>query len=151
MKPISIVLLLVFFFSGASIGVLIGQKTAPKQPQYTNCAPASHDEIDSFYTGTLAVTEEQKRILLPIERDYLKEKQIYVEQMATANDKLASIIEQKGYEDPGVADVVMEIHRAMGSLQHLTLQHLAKVKSVLTKEQAERLKNHVVMRLRQNR
>lgn len=150
MKPFSIVLLLVFFFSGASIGLLIGQKTAPKQPQYTNCAPASHDEIDFFYTSTLGVTEEQRDLLAPIEKDYLKEKQTYIEQMAAANYKLATIIEQKGYEAPDVAEVVMQIHMAMGSLQHLTLQHLAKVKSVLTKEQAERLKDHVVMRLRQN-
>jgi hypothetical protein len=150
MKPFSIVLLLVFFFSGASIGLLIGQRTAPKQTQHTNCVPASHDEIDSFYTSTLGVTEKQRDILAPIEKDYLKEKQTYIEQMAAANYKLAGIIEQKGYEDPDVAEVVMEIHRAMGSLQHLTLQHLSKVKSVLTKEQAERLKDHVVMRLRQN-
>ncbi len=150
MKPFSIILLLVFFFSGASIGLLIGQKTAPKQPQYTNCMPASHDEIDSFYTSTLGVTEEQRNILAPIEKDYLKEKKTYIEQMAEANYKLAGIIEQEGYEAPEVAEVVMEIHKAMGSLQHLTLQHLAKVKSVLTQEQAERLKDHVVMRLRQN-
>lgn len=150
MKPFSIALLLVFFFSGGSLGLLIGQRTAPKQTQHTNCAPASHDEIDSFYTSTLGVTEEQRDILAPIEKDYLEEKQTYIEQMAAANYKLAGIIEQKGYEDPDVAEVVMEIHRAMGSLQHLTLQHLSKVKSVLTKEQAERLKDHVVMRLRQN-
>lgn len=150
MKPISIIMLLVFFFSGASIGLLIGQKTAPHRTQYTNCMPASHDEIDSFYTSTLEVTEEQKRLLAPIEKDYLKEKQAYTKQMAAANYKLANIIEQKGYEDSDVAEVVMEIHRAMGALQHLTLQHLAQVKSVLTKEQAELLKNHVVQRLRQN-
>ena len=150
MKPISIILLLVFFLSGASIGLFIGQKTAPKHNQSSNCVPASHDDIDSFYTGTLEVTKEQRRLLTPIEKDYLIEKQTYIERMAAANYKLAGIIEQKGYEDPEVADAVMEIHRAMGSLQHLTLQHLASVKSVLTKEQAERLKNHVVMRLRQN-
>jgi len=150
MKPFPIVLLLVFFFSGASIGLFVGQKTAPKHPQYTNCAPASHDEIDAFYTSTLGVTEEQRDILAPIEKDYLKEKQTYIEQMAAANYKLAGIIEEKGYEAPDVAEIVMQIHMAMGSLQHLTLQHLAKVKSVLTKEQAEQLKNHVVMRLRQN-
>lgn len=149
MKPISLVLLLVFFFSGASIGLFIGQKTATKT-QYISCVPASHEDIDSFYTGTLGVSEDQKQLLAPIEKEYLKEKQIYVEQMAMANSRLADIIEQKGYEAPEVAGVVMEIHRAMGSLQHLTLQHLADVKSVLTTEQADRLKDHVVMRLRQN-
>jgi len=150
MKPISLVLLLVFFFSGSFIGVVIGQKTAQKQAKYTNCVPASHDEIDSFYTRTLEVTEEQRKLLAPIEKNYLKKKQTYVEQMAAANDMLANIIENKGYEDPDVANVVMDIHRAMGGLQHLTLRHLADVKSVLTKEQAERLKDHVVQRLRQN-
>jgi Spy/CpxP family protein refolding chaperone len=149
MKPTSVILLLVIFFSGASIGLFIGQKTAPKL-QHMNCVPASHEDIDSFYTGTLEATEEQRRLLAPIEKEYLKEKQTYIEQMAVANYKLADIIEHKGYEDPEVAGVVMEIHRAMGSLQHLTLQHLARVKSVLTTEQAERLKDHVVMKLRQN-
>lgn len=150
MKPFSIIMLLVFFFSGASIGLFVGQKTAPKHTKYTSCVPASHDDIDDFYTSTLGVTEEQRDTLAPIEKDYLIEKQTYIEQMAAANHKLASIIEEKGYEDPDIAEVVMQIHRAMGSLQHLTLQHLAKVKSVLNKEQAERLKEHVVMRLRQN-
>ncbi|TKB10792.1 Spy/CpxP family protein refolding chaperone [Desulforhopalus sp. IMCC35007] len=149
MKPISVILLLVIFFSGASIGLFVGQKTAPK-PQQMNCVPASHDDLDSFYTKTLEATGEQRQLLAPIEKEYLIEKQTYIDQMAAANHKLADILEQKGYEDPEVAGVVMEIHRAMGSLQHLTLQHLARVKSVLTPEQAERLKDHVVMRLRQN-
>lgn len=150
MKPISIVLLLVFFFSGTSIGLFIGQKTAPEKSQKAVCVPASHDEIDSFYTNILEVTEQQKSLLAPIEQTYLKQKQGYTDQMAAANYKLADIIEQRGYEDPEIAEVVMDIHRAMGSLQHLTLQHLAKVKGVLTKEQSERLKDHVVLRLRQN-
>lgn len=150
MKPLSLILLLIFFISGASIGLFIGQKITPGHARHMSCVPASHDDIDSFYTGTLEVTEEQKRFLVPIEKKYNIEKQTYLDEMAGANDKLADIIEQKGYEDPEVADVVMEIHRAMGALQHLTLKHLADVKSVLTQEQAERLKNHVVMRLRQN-
>lgn len=150
MKPLSIVMLLVFLFSGACIGLLVGQKMASHQLQNAYCTPASHEEIDSFYTNTLEVTEEQKRLLAPIEKDYLEKKQTYTAQMAAANNKLAEIIENKGYEDPAVAGAVMEIHRAMGSLQHLSLQHIADVKSVLTKEQAELLKNHVVARLRQN-
>lgn len=150
MKPLPLIMLLVFFFSGTSIGVFVGQKTAQKNVAGVNCMPASHEEIDSFYTHTLGVTDEQKQALAPIEKEYLKNKHIYTEKMTAANYKLADIIEQKGYEAPEVADVVMEIHRAMGRLQHLTLQHLAQVKSVLTKEQAELLKDHVVQRLRLN-
>ena len=70
--------------------------------------------------------------------------------MAGANRTLSDIIEKGGYEAPEVGDAVMEIHRAMGGLQHLTLQHLAQVESVLTKEQADLLKDHVVQRLRLN-
>lgn len=150
MKPLSILMLLVFLFSGASIGLFVGQKTAQKNAAGVNCMPASYEEIDSFYTRTLGVTDEQKQALAPIEKEYLKQKQMYTEQMASANYKLADTIEQKGYEAPEVADVVMDIHRAMGRLQHLTLQHLAQVKSVLTKEQANLLKDHVVQRLRLN-
>ena len=150
MKLFPIIVLVLVFLSGGSIGLLIGQKTAPGKAQNGHCVPASHDEIDTFYTTTLGVTKEQKLLLAPIEEAYLKQKQIYIEQMAAANNQLAQIIEQKGYEDEDVADVVMSIHRPMGALQHLTLQHLAQIKTVLTTEQAEVLQNHVVERLRHN-
>jgi len=148
MKIFPIIVLAIVFLSGSSIGLLIGQKTAPVNVQNAHCVPASHNEIDTFYTTTLGVTKEQRLQLAPIEAEYLKQKQIYTQQMAAANLKLAKIIEQKGYEDVEVADVVMEIHRPMGALQHLTLQHLAQIQTVLTAEQAEVLKHHVVQRLR---
>jgi hypothetical protein len=150
MKPFPLIILLIFFISGGCIGLLVGQKTAPKEVAGVNCVPASHEEIDSFYTTTLGVTNKQKQALAPIEKEYLKKKQNFTAQMAEANFNLANIIEEKGYEAPEVAHAVMEIHKAMGDLQHLTLQHLAEVKGVLTQEQAELLKNHVVQRLRQN-
>ena len=150
MKPISVIMLLVFFFSGASIGMFFGQKTAMNSMSGVNCVPASHEEIDFFYTTTLGVTSEQKQALVPIEQEYLELKQTYTEQMAQANRNLANIIEQEGFEAPEIAHAVMEIHKAMGDLQHLTLQHLAEVKGVLTKEQAGLLSDHVVERLRQN-
>lgn len=150
MKFSPMLLLLVFFISGGSIGLLIGQKTAPSLSENTYCVPASHDEIDTFYTTTLGVTDEQKKTLQPIENQYLKQKRLYTEEMAAANLRLAKIIEENGYEDEKVAHVIMDIHRAMGSLQHLTLQHLAQIQTVLTAEQSELLKDHVVMRLRRN-
>ncbi|PHR30220.1 MAG: hypothetical protein COA36_02215 [Desulfotalea sp.] len=150
MRPITVALLLVFFFSGVCLGLLIGQKTAPHYAHDINCESTSDAEMDFFYTSTLGVTDEQKDLLASIEKEYLKKKLTYTGRMAAANYRLADIIEQKGYEDPAVADVVMEIHRAMGALQHLTLRHLAQVKSVLTTKQAELLKDHVVQRLRQN-
>ncbi len=150
MKFLPIIMLVVFFLCGGSIGLLVGQKTAPSLSEKAHCVLASHDELDTFYTSILGVTEEQKKTLGPIEEEYLKEKRQYTEEMAAANHRLAKIIEEKGYKDENVADVIMDIHGAMGSLQHLTLQHLAQIQTVLTAEQAELLKDHVVERLRQN-
>jgi len=150
MKIFPLLLLLVIFLCGTSIGVFIGQKTAPYQQQSGYCVPASHDDIDTFYNTILGVTEEQRRSLAPIEKQYLKQKKIYTSQMADANRKLAQLIEDKGYDNEEVARTIMEIHTPMGGLQHLTLQHLAQIRSVLTDEQAELLKAYVVERLRQN-
>lgn len=138
------------FLCGISIGLFVGQKTAPCIEGSGYCVPASGDELDTFYTSILGVTDSQKKQLAPIETEYLKQKAVYSEQMAKANIRLAEIIEEKGYGDEAVAQAVMNIHGPMGDLQHLTLQHLAQIRSVLTDEQAELLKAHVVERLRLN-
>ena len=70
--------------------------------------------------------------------------------MNSANNRLADILEQKGYEAPEIAAIVMEIHSAMGVLQHLSLKHLANLETVLTNKQSAILKKYAVQRLRQN-
>lgn len=150
MKKFPALLLAVFFLCGISIGIFIGQKTVKENRLDGYCVPASDDDIEDFYINFLGVTVEQKKLLRPIEEEYLKQKAVYTAQMADANGSLAEIIEVKGYNDVEVARAVMDIHNPMGALQHLTLQHLEQIRTILTDEQAELLKTHVVERLRQN-
>lgn len=150
MKPMSIIILLTFTFLGTCIGLLIGQKTAPQHTHHLDFAPASHAKLNAFYTSTLKVSEEQKRLLAPIEKNYHTLRQLHRSKLSRMNYELANLIEQKGYENPDVSRVVTEINKQTKALQHLILQHLTQVDGVLSKNQSEILKDYVVQRLRQN-
>ena len=147
MKQIVVVIFLVV--CGGIIGIFIGQNTSPLLCKSNMCEPASPQEIESFYTDTIGVTEEQKQKLLDIEKEYLQEKEIYTKKMTVANNKLADVLEEKGYQAPEIAGIIMEIHTAMGVLQNLSLQHLATLETVLSAEQSALLKKYAVQRLRQ--
>lgn len=148
MKQVIVVIFLLL--CGGIVGVFVGQKTAPILYQQNICQPASSEDIDDFYSNIVGVTEEQKKKLRKIEREYQNEKEIYTLKMNSANNRLADVLEHKGYQAPEISSIVMEIHSAMGVLQNLSLKHLADLETVLTKEQAAILKKYAVQRLRQN-
>lgn len=137
-------------FCGGTIGLFVGQKITSTNSQQNICQPASAQDIEIFYSQTVGVSEEQKKKLLEIEQNYQRQKTVYMQKMQSANNKLADTLEAKGYEAPEVAAIVMEIHSAMGMLQHLSLKHLANLETVLTQKQSIILKKHAVQRLRQN-
>ena len=74
MKIKLIVYLIVFFLCGGAIGVWLGQRTMPQFQEGAYCRPASQDELDSFYTNILKVSDEQKKRIMKIEQAYQKER-----------------------------------------------------------------------------
>ncbi len=150
MKSKLLIYLIVFFLCGGAIGAWIGQRSVPEFQEGAYCRPASHDELDYFYTDTLKVSEEQKKRIVEIEKAYQKERDLFADRMHRANLELANVIEQEGYESPKIRPMVSEIHIAMGELQALSLKHLSTIEKVLEPDQARLLKENAVSRLRQN-
>lgn len=150
MKWKFLVSLAVFFFCGISIGLWVGQKTALNNALKVACRPAEPQELDSFYTNVLKVSDEQKTELTEIQQRYQNKRNHFTNRMHKANLQLADVIEHEGYESDKIQPLVSEIHAAMGELQTLSLTHLATIEKVLDQNQAALLKNNAVMRLRQN-
>ena len=149
MKGRILIYLAVFFLSGIAIGLWFGQRTSSHHVG-TGCRPASHGELDLFYTDVLKVSERQEREILEIERRYQEDRNRFTERMDRANLQLAEVIDHDGYESDKIRPLVNEIHTAMGELQTLSLSHLAAVEKVLDAEQAALLKSSAVTRLKQH-
>lgn len=145
-----LVYLLVVFLCGGAIGGWIGQQSRPQYPEDISCRPASRDELDYFYTNILKVSDSQKSSIMEREKVYQQKRDQLAAQMHLANMQLADLIEDEGYESPGIRTLVHKIHTVMGELQELSLTHLSSIEQVLEPEQAKLLKDNAVSRLRQN-
>jgi len=150
MKVKLVVYLVVFFLCGGAIGAWLGQRSAPAYLEGGYCRPASHDELDYFYSEILKVSDEQKQKIMEIEKVYQSERNQFAALMHQANVDLAEVIEKEGYESPKIRLMVGQIHTAMGELQALSLKHLAAIEKLLDPQQAALLKENAVLRLRQN-
>lgn len=145
-----IIYLALFFICGTTIGMWIGQKTVPATGGAVEWRQVVQGELDQFYTDVLQITEKQREQLMKIENTYRDKKDEYTNRMHQANLRLADVIEKEGYQSKKIEPLVVEIHRAMGDLQTLSLTHLADIEKVLHFEQAQQLKRSAVAKLRQN-
>ncbi len=128
------------------IGVWIGQNTL-MQGQHKYEATS---DIHFVLHDKLAITAQQEVQLSSIETEYKRLKGFYQDQMKTANMELAQAIKDGGYQTPEIKAIVQKIHGAMGSLQGLSLEHLADMQKILSLEQNKKLQEMVVEQLRRN-
>lgn len=140
-----------FFLSGLAIGLWAGQMTSRTEVSgFDDYRPALEDEVDHFYTDILQISDVQRTRIKEIDGGYRLRRDHYAARMHKANLQLAEVLELDGYESELIVPLVAEIHKAMGDLQALSLSHLAEIDKVLTPDQAARLKERAVARLRQN-
>jgi Spy/CpxP family protein refolding chaperone len=140
----------IFFLCGAAIGLWIGHDAPQVDISAVEWRQVVQGELDQFYTDVLNISAQQKTQLMGIEREYRDRRDHLTDQMHQANVQLADVIEKEGYESQKIEPLVVNIHTAMGQLQKLALTHLADIEKVLLPEQAKKLKQSAVARLRQN-
>jgi Spy/CpxP family protein refolding chaperone len=127
-------------------GVWIGQNTLMvRQHPHGNAS-----DMHSILHDQLEITTQQEEQLTPIEKKYKRLKALYQGQMKIANMELAQAIKDGGYQSPEIERIVHKIHRAMGSLQGLSLEHLADMQKILSTEQNKKLQEMVVEQLQRN-
>ncbi len=127
-------------------GVWIGQNTLMvRQHPHGNTG-----DMHSILHDQLEITTQQEEQLTPIEKEFKRLKALYQGQMKTANMELAQAIKDGGYESPEIETIVHKIHSAMGSLQSLSLEHLADMHKTLSAEQNKKLQEMVVEQLQRN-
>jgi len=87
----------------------------------------------------LHLTEAQHEALEPVEAQFAEKERRLVDQLHAANRDLASAMgEDKAYT-PRVAAAVEMVHHRMGDLQKASIEHVFAMRSVLTKEQSDKL------------
>ncbi len=137
--------LAIIAFAGFA-GVWIGQNTFMAREH-------GHDNASDMHAvlhDQLGISAQQDKKLAPIEKEFKRLKALYQGQMKTANMELAQAITEGGYESPEIEAIVHKIHGAMGSLQGLSLDHLADMQKILSAEQNKKLQEMVVEQLQRN-
>ena len=87
----------------------------------------------------LHLTEAQHEALEPVEAQFAEKERQLVGQLHAANMDLARVMgEDKAYT-PRVAAAVEMVHHRMGDLQKASIEHVFAMRSVLTKEQSDKL------------
>lgn len=129
-------------------GVLIGQNFLGSRIVSTHHHAAG--DMHALFHHDLNLNAQQDKELTVIEKDFRRQKALLEEQMKLANMELAEAIKNGGYSSPQVQAVVDKIHITMGELQKLTLQHLADMQAILSKDQNEKLEEKVVEQLYRN-
>lgn len=125
-------------------GVWIGQQTTLTS-DYGNSG-----NMHALFHEQLNVSDAQEAKIVDIEKEFERLQILYNGQMKTANLELAQAIKAGGYESPDIEGIVHKIHKAMGSLQALSLTHLADVEEILDPEQNQKLREMVIEQLYRN-
>ncbi len=144
MKQLLQVIFFLIIIAGAGFaGVWVGQNTL-------NNNHKNYNDIHSLLHEKLNITAQQELKIKDIEEKYILLKNSYKEQMRAANLELAEAIKDGDYESENIKIIVQKIHHAMGALQSLSLEHLAQIEKILSKEQSQKLKEMVVTQLKHN-
>jgi len=148
MKQFWQILFFVMIVACAAIGgVLIGQNFLGKSGGGHHHAAG---DMHALFHQDLNLSAQQDKELAVIEKDFRRQKALLEEQMKLANMELAEAIKNGRYSSPQVQVVVDKIHKTMGELQKLTLQHLADMQGVLSEKQNKKLEEKVVEQLYRN-
>lgn len=87
----------------------------------------------------LEVTPTQHKALEPIEAQFAEQNRVLRERIRGANHDLAVAIRKGQADSPEITAAVANIHQQMEALQKSTIDHVFRMRSVLTPEQGEKL------------
>lgn len=90
-----------------------------------------HDQLD--------LTDEQDRLLEPVERQYMEDRRRLEGDLRQANMELAEAILTEREPGDEVMRAIDRVNRITGELQRLAVEHIFEMADELTPEQRERL------------
>ena len=100
-----------------------------------------HADAHHWVHTQLALTADQEKQLVPIERRYDEQRRHFGELIRAANAELAQALLADEGDSPRVKGAIAKIQDAQGQLQDATLRHVFEMKPVLTPEQYSKLLN----------
>ena len=95
----------------------------------------SHDWLHA----ELKLTADQEKALEPIEAKFAAEQRKLNEELRAANRRLAAVMSEEKVYSARVAAEVAAVHRCLGNLQRLSLEHVYEMRTVLSPEQGDKL------------
>ena len=101
-------------------------------------AAKQHDPHDWLH-AELQLTDAQHKALEPIEVRFAAQHRKLSEDLRTANRRLAQVISEEKTYTPRVAAEVAAVHRCMGDLQRLSVEHVYEMRTALSPEQGDKL------------
>ncbi len=149
MKNLPQIIFFLLIIAGAGFaGVWAGQTAL--MPKQSDVVSVNSKGIHALLHDELHISTQQEKDIEEVEKEYNRLKSLYQAQMKAANMELAQAIQMGGYEAPEIEAIVHKIHGAMGSLQALSLKHLADMQKILTEDQNKKLREMVVEQLQHN-
>ncbi|MDF1815263.1 MAG: periplasmic heavy metal sensor [Verrucomicrobiales bacterium] len=100
---------------------------------------AQEADFHQWIHDNLNLTEEQSRILHPIEDVFENNRKTHRNEILRAGRELAEAIGQSPADEGALDQALQKLHRAQGELQKATLQHFLEMKDHLTDEQGQKL------------
>lgn len=91
--------------------------------------------LDDMMHSELALTPEQHDQIDDIEKNFKTQRTVLLAEMRAADRDLAAAMKNQTIYTPQMHQAVGRFHKAMGTLQEVTLQHVLAMRQVLTSEQ----------------
>ena len=87
----------------------------------------------------LQLTDAQHQALEPIEAKFAENERRLTERLRSANADLARALAEEKAFTPRVTTAVEHVQHCMGDLQNASIEHLFEMRSVLSREQVDKL------------
>ena len=128
----------IFFFGAVVIVAGLAALATLRWSESRGPVGKDHDPHDWLH-AELQLTNEQHKALEPIEVKFAAQQRRLSEDLRVANRRLAQVMSEEKTYTPRVAAEVATVHRCMGDLQRLSIEHVYEMRTVLSPEQGEKL------------
>lgn len=105
----------------------------------TRGSAAKDRDPHDWLHAELQLTDAQHKAIESIEAKFAAQHRKLSEELRAANRRLAQVMSEEKTYAPRVAAEVAAVHRCMGDLQRLSVEHIYEMRTGLSPEQSEKL------------